>query len=70
MKTELNSQYFFFHLIVRICFYMSAYHCWTLTLLPDVSMLGHGLQEDHVTEGRTLQDHSLALNTDDHDTDE
>lgn len=38
-----------------------------LTLLPDVSLFEHGVQEDHVTEGRTLQDHSLALNTEDQD---
>lgn len=36
-----------------------------LTLLPDVALFEHGLQEDHVTEGGSLQDHSLALNAED-----
>lgn len=36
-----------------------------LTLLPDVTLFKHGLQEDHVTEGGSLQDHSLALNAED-----
>lgn len=36
-----------------------------LTLFPDVSLFKHGLQEDHITEGRTLQDDSLTLSIDD-----
>lgn len=36
-----------------------------LTLLPDVAMFEHGLQEDHVAEGGPLQDDSLTLKTED-----
>lgn len=38
-----------------------------LTFLPDVALFEHGVQKDHVTEGGTLQDHSLAFNTEHED---
>lgn len=37
----------------------------TLTLLSDVALLEHGLYEHDIAKRRSLQDDSLALNTDD-----
>lgn len=46
---------------------MSTYETVILTFFPDVALLEHGLHEDHVTEGGTLQDHSLAFKTEEED---
>lgn len=35
-----------------------------LTLLSDVALLEHGLRKHNITKRRSLQDDSLALNTD------